>query len=275
MIDRNLQYLSLVEVLYGYPIDGVVLTTGCDKTTPAQIMAAATVDIPAIVLSGGPMLNGWFTASARARGRSCGRRASCSRAARSTRGSSPSCRVVGASAGHCNTMGTATTMNSLAEALGMSLPGCAAIPLPTATPGDGVSDRQAHRRHGARGPEAVGGDDPRGVRERDRRLLRDRRLDERADPGERDRATHRRGARQRRLGAHRVRHPAARQPAARRRVPRRGVLPRGRRARRRRRADRDGQDRQDARHDERQDALREQRGTVHDRPRGDQGTRRR
>jgi dihydroxyacid dehydratase/phosphogluconate dehydratase len=71
-LDRNLAYLGLVEVLYGYPLDGVVLTTGCDKTTPAAIMAAATVNIPAIVLSGGPMLNGWWKASARARARWCG-----------------------------------------------------------------------------------------------------------------------------------------------------------------------------------------------------------
>lgn len=130
-LDRNLTYLGLVEILHGYPIDAVVLTTGCDKTTPAALMAAATVDIPAIVLSGGPMLDGhhegqlvgsgtvvWQSRRMLSRGeineeqfldRACS--------------SAPS-------AGHCNTMGTASTMNAVAEALGMSLPGCAAIPAP-------------------------------------------------------------------------------------------------------------------------------------------------
>lgn len=89
-LDRNLAYLGLVEVLYGYPLDGVVLTTGCDKTTPACVMAAATVNIPAIVLSGGPMLNGWLKGSASVRARSSGRPARCSRRGRSTRRSSPS-----------------------------------------------------------------------------------------------------------------------------------------------------------------------------------------
>ncbi|HXY84233.1 MAG TPA: IlvD/Edd family dehydratase [Gaiellaceae bacterium] len=130
-LDRNLQYLSLVEILYGYPLDGVVLTTGCDKTTPAQLMAAATVDIPAIVLSGGPMLNGWFegertgsgTILWRARELLAEGKIDARRFTELVASSAPS-------AGHCNTMGTATTMNSLAEALGMSLPGCAAIPAP-------------------------------------------------------------------------------------------------------------------------------------------------
>jgi dihydroxy-acid dehydratase len=130
-LDRNLAYLSLVEVLYGYPIDGVVLTTGCDKTTPACIMAAATVNIPAIVLSGGPMLNGWWR----------GQRAGSGTVVWWARQELAAGRldykdfldVVASSApsvGHCNTMGTASTMNALAEALGMSLPGCAAIPAP-------------------------------------------------------------------------------------------------------------------------------------------------
>jgi dihydroxy-acid dehydratase len=130
-LDRNLQYLSLVEVLHGYPIDGVVLTTGCDKTTPAMLMGAATVDLPAIALNGGPMLDGWWKGKRDGSGtiiwesrrllaegkidyeefmqRACS--------------SSPSL-------GHCNTMGTASTMNALAEALGMTLPGAAAIPAP-------------------------------------------------------------------------------------------------------------------------------------------------
>jgi dihydroxy-acid dehydratase len=130
-LDRNLAYLSLVEVLYGYPIDGVVLTTGCDKTTPAAIMAAATVNIPAIVLSGGPMLNGWWkgeragsgTVVWRARADHAAGKISYSEFLDIVASSAPS-------AGHCNTMGTASTMNALAEALGMSLPGCAAIPAP-------------------------------------------------------------------------------------------------------------------------------------------------
>ena len=128
-LDRNLAYLGLVELLYGYPLDGVVLTTGCDKTTPSAIMAASTVDIPAIVLSGGPMLDGWHE----------GRLAGSGMAIWQSR------RRLGAgeideeeflqtamdsapSIGHCNTMGTASTMNALAEALGMSLTGCGNIP---------------------------------------------------------------------------------------------------------------------------------------------------
>ncbi len=130
-LDRNLQYLSLVEVLYGYPIDGVVLTTGCDKTTPAQIMAAATVDIPAIVLSGGPMLNGWFNGERTGSGTILWRaREMMARGELDARGFNELVASSAPSAGHCNTMGTASTMNSLAEALGMSLPGCAAIPAP-------------------------------------------------------------------------------------------------------------------------------------------------
>lgn len=130
-LDRNLQYLSLVEVLHGYPLDGVVLTTGCDKTTPALLMAAATVNIPAIALNGGPMLNGYW------RGRLAGSgtfvwEARKLRAAGEIDDDEFMQMVADAtpSAGHCNTMGTATTMNSLAEALGMSLPGSAAIPAP-------------------------------------------------------------------------------------------------------------------------------------------------
>ena len=130
-LDRNLSYLSLVEVLYGYPLDGVVLTTGCDKTTPAALMAAATVNIPSIILSGGPMLDGHY------KGKKAGSGTIIWEARKlyskgeidydqfmdMATASSPS-------VGHCNTMGTASTMNSIAEALGMSLPGCAIIPAP-------------------------------------------------------------------------------------------------------------------------------------------------
>ncbi len=130
-LDRNLAYLGLVEILFGYPLDGVVLTTGCDKTTPACMMAAATVNIPAIVLSGGPMLNGWHN----------GERTGSGTVVWKSREDMAAGKIdydefmdiVSSSApsvGHCNTMGTASTMNSLAEALGFSLPGCAAIPAP-------------------------------------------------------------------------------------------------------------------------------------------------
>ncbi|MCL4766225.1 MAG: dihydroxy-acid dehydratase family protein [Hyphomicrobiaceae bacterium] len=130
-LDRNLLYLGLVEVLYGYPIDGVVLTTGCDKTTPAQIMAAGTVDIPAIVLSGGPMLNGWHNGERTGSGTIVWRaREMLAKGEIDNRGFLELVASSAPSVGHCNTMGTATTMNSLAEALGMSLPGCAAIPAP-------------------------------------------------------------------------------------------------------------------------------------------------
>src|SRR5579875_1906370 len=130
-LDRNLAYLGLVEILYGYPIDGVVLTIGCDKTTPACLMAAATVDLPAIVLSGGPMNNGWHqgertgsgTIVWKARERLAAGEIDYEQFMELVTSSAPS-------VGHCNTMGTASTMNSLAEALGMSLPGCAAIPGP-------------------------------------------------------------------------------------------------------------------------------------------------
>ncbi len=130
-LDRNLAYLGLVEILMGYFLDGVVLTTGCDKTTPACVMAAATVNIPAIVLSGGPMLNGWRhgertgsgTVVWQARSDLAEGKIDYEEFMALVTSSAPSI-------GHCNTMGTASTMNALAEALGMSLPGCAAIPAP-------------------------------------------------------------------------------------------------------------------------------------------------
>src|ERR1700734_3280253 len=130
-IDRNLAYLGLVEVLHGYPIDGVVLTTGCDKTTPACLMGAATVNIPAIVLSGGPMLDGWFNGKLAGSGTVVWEARKL--LAEGKIGYDAYMDMVVSSApsvGHCNTMGTASSMNSLAEALGMSLPGCAMIPAP-------------------------------------------------------------------------------------------------------------------------------------------------
>ncbi len=135
-LDRNLSYLGLVEVLYGYPLDGVVLTIGCDKTTPAALMAAATVNLPAIALSVGPMLNGWH-ASDKQGGTRTGSgtivwkaREMLSRGEIDDTGFIKLVASSAPSTGYCNTMGTATTMNSLAEALGMSLPGSAAIPAP-------------------------------------------------------------------------------------------------------------------------------------------------
>ncbi|MEL8055182.1 MAG: IlvD/Edd family dehydratase [Pseudomonadota bacterium] len=131
-LDRNLAYLGLVETLQGYPLDGVVLTTGCDKTTPSQIMAAATVNLPAIVLSGGPMLNGHHRGNSKigsgtinwiAREKYAAGEIDVDGFMQLAGSSAPS-------AGHCNTMGTALSMNTIAEALGMSLPGCAAIPAP-------------------------------------------------------------------------------------------------------------------------------------------------
>jgi dihydroxy-acid dehydratase len=130
-LDRNLAYMALVEVLYGYPLDGVVLTVGCDKTTPACLMAAATVDIPAIALSVGPMLSAWAdgkrigsgTVVWRARERFAAGEIDRAAFIKLVASAAPS-------TGYCNTMGTATTMNSLAETLGMSLPGSAAIPAP-------------------------------------------------------------------------------------------------------------------------------------------------
>jgi dihydroxy-acid dehydratase len=130
-LDRNLAYLGLVEVMCGYPLDGVVLTTGCDKTTPACLMAAATVNLPAIVLSGGPMIDSYY------KGKLAGSGMALWEARRMLAGGEidedellDMVLASVPSAGHCNTMGTALSMNSLAEALGMSLPGCAAIPAP-------------------------------------------------------------------------------------------------------------------------------------------------
>src|SRR6188768_3614252 len=130
-LDRNLAYLSLVELLYGYPIDGVVLTVGCDKTTPACLMAAATVNIPAIALSVGPMLNGWHRGERVGSGTIVWKARELLAAGEIDKAGFV--KLVASSApstGYCNTMGTATTMNSLTEALGMSLPGSAAIPAP-------------------------------------------------------------------------------------------------------------------------------------------------
>jgi dihydroxy-acid dehydratase len=130
-IDRNLAYMALVEILHGYPIDAVVLTTGCDKSTPSQVMAAATVDIPTIVLSGGPMLDGWFEGELVGSGAAIWKSRRLLAAGQIDEAKFMDIATASApSVGHCNTMGTASTMNALAEALGLSLTGCAAIPAP-------------------------------------------------------------------------------------------------------------------------------------------------
>ncbi|WP_117196231.1 IlvD/Edd family dehydratase [Rhizobium terrae] len=130
-LDRNLAYLGLVELLYGYPLDGVVLTIGCDKTTPAMLMAAATANIPAIALSVGPMLNGWHKGERTGSGTIVWKAREMLAAGEiDTTGFMDLVASSAPSVGYCNTMGTATTMNSLAEALGMQLPGSAAIPAP-------------------------------------------------------------------------------------------------------------------------------------------------
>lgn len=130
-LDRNLAYLGLVEILHGYPLDGVVLTTGCDKTTPACLMAAATTDLPAIVLSGGPMLDGYHKGQLIGSGTVLWHARNLMAAGEiNYEGFMEMTTAASPSVGHCNTMGTALSMNALAEALGMSLPGCASIPAP-------------------------------------------------------------------------------------------------------------------------------------------------
>ena len=130
-LDRNLAYMGLVELLYGYPLDGVVLTIGCDKTTPACLMAAATVNIPTIALSVGPMLNGWHDGERTGSGTIVWKaREMMARGELDYNGFMELVASSAPSVGYCNTMGTATTMNSLAEALGMQLPGSASIPAP-------------------------------------------------------------------------------------------------------------------------------------------------
>jgi Dehydratase family len=215
-LDRNPAYLGLVEVLYGYPLDGVVLMTGCDKTTPACLMAAATVNTPAIVLSGGPMLDGYHD----------GKRAGSGVVVWQARLDHAAGKmdykeffeIVADSApsiGHCNSMGTASTMNAMAETLGMSLPGCAAIPAPYRQRGQiayatGVRAVEVVRE----GPETVRYFDARRFRERDRRPLGDRRLDQRVDPPQRHRPAYRRQPGDRGPGKNRLRRAAPRQHAA-------------------------------------------------------------
>ena len=270
MLDRNLQYLCLVEMLYGYPLDGVVLTTGCDKTTPAQIMAACTVDIPAIALNAGPMLNGWYNGERTGSGTIVWKARELMAAGKIDY--AQFLKLVASSApstGHCNTMGTASTMNSLAEALGMMLPGTAAIPAP-------YRDRQEMAYlTGKRIVEMVREDlKPTDILTRE--AFENCIVVNSAIGGSTNAPVHL-NAIARHIGVKLdnddwekigYEHPAARQPAAGRRVPRRGLLPRRRRAGGGRRADREGQD-QAGDDGQRQDAHRELRRPLHQRPQGD------
>ena len=270
-LDRNLAYLGLVEVLHGYPIDGVVLTTGCDKTTPACLMGAATVNIPAIVLSGGPMLDGWWQGRLSGSGTIVweGRKLF----AEGKIGYDEFMQMVSSSApsvGHCNTMGTATSMNSLAEALGMSLPGCAAIPAPYRE--RGWMAYETGKRIVGMVQENLRPSDimtQAGVRERGGRRGGAGRVVELPDPHGGDRAAHGRGAHAGRLAAPRPGNPAAVRRAAGRAVPRREIPSRRRRARgdEGTAAGRQAARRRDDRH--RQDPRREPARRAGRRPRGD------
>jgi dihydroxy-acid dehydratase len=166
-LDRNLAYLSLVETLFGYPLDGVVLTIGCDKTTPACLMAAATVNIPAIALSVGPMLNGNFKGKRTGSGTIVWKARQMLAAGEiDYKGFIELVASSAPSTGFCNTMGTATTMNSLTEALGMSLPGNAAIPAPHRDRAECAYHTGADRGNGARRPQAFRCSDPLGLPQR-------------------------------------------------------------------------------------------------------------
>ncbi len=230
MLFRNLASMDVEEAIRGNPVDGVVLMTGCDKTTPALLMGAASCDVPAIVLSGGPMLNGKF------RGKDIGSGTDVWRFAEEVKAGEMSLAdfmdaeaCMSRSVGHCNVMGTASTMNSMAEALGMSLPGCAAIPAADSR------RRVIAQLTGRRIVEMVHEDlrileDPhaREFSQRGPRERRARRLDQRGDPPAGDRRPRRRRVRPRRLGPLRPRDPDARRHHAVRPFSHGGLLLRGR-----------------------------------------------
>ena len=258
-LDRNLAYLGLVEMLYGYPIDGVVLTIGCDKTTPALLMAAATVNIPAIALSVGPMLNGWFRGERTGSGTIVWKaRELMAKGELDYAGFLDLVASSAPSTGYCNTMGTATTMNSLAEALGMQLPGGAAIPAP-------YRDREEMAwRTGKRIVDMVREDlKPSDIMTRGA-FLNAIRVNS-AIGGSTNAPIHLNAIARhlgvelddRRLAGLRRGDPAAGQPAAGRRVSRRGLLPCRRRAGGLRPADRAGPDRRDGDDRQRPDRRRE------------------
>ena len=201
-LDRNLAYLGLVEILFGYPIDGVVLTTGCDKTTPACLMAAATVNIPAIALSVGPMLNGWHKGERTGSGTIVWKAREMLAAGRDRlSGLHQAGRLVGAldrllqHDGH----GDDDELADRGARHGPARIGGDPGPL-SRPPGSRLSDRAPDRRDGRRRPQAVRHPDPRGVHQRDPGQQRDRRIDQRAAPPDRDRAPHRRRARSSTIG---------------------------------------------------------------------------
>jgi hypothetical protein len=188
MLTRNLASMDVEESIRGNPIDGVVLLVGCDKTTPALLMGAASVDVPAIVVTGGPMLNGKHNGKDIGSGTAVWQLSEQVKAGTLKLNEFLAAEAgMSRSAGTCNTMGTASTMACMAEALGTSLPHNAAIPRWIPAPGARAYVGHAHRGDGARRPEAVEDPDARGVRERDPRERRDRRLDQCSDPPEGDR----------------------------------------------------------------------------------------
>ena len=230
MLLRNLMAMDVEESIRGNPIDGVVLLAGCDKTTPAMVMGAASVDLPALMVSGGPMLTG------RLEGRPLGSGTDVWRMSEEVRAGTLSEdeflaaeSTMTRSAGFCNPMGTASTMASMVEALGFTLPDNAAIPAARrpAQPA-GPPERPADRRDGARRPAPVRGADPPGVRERHPGAVGHRRLDQRRHPPAGDRRSGRRRPDARRLRPGRLAPAAAGQPHAGGRVPDGGLL-RGRR----------------------------------------------
>ena len=263
-LDRNLSYLSIVEVLYGYPLDGVVLTIGCDKTTPACLMAAATVDIPAICLSSGPMLNGWYKGQRTGSGTIVWMaREKLATGELDYEGFVDLVATSAPSTGFCNTMGTATTMNSLTEALGMSLPGNAAIPAPYRERGQMAYE--TGRRivdDGGGGPDTVQDHDAQGLRECHCGEHGHWRLDQRAQSSQ----CHCRSSWNRAdgagLGEARLRPAAAGQPPACGRISRRGLSPRRRRARRGGGTHQGRQDPRGLHHGQWQDHRRELQGQV-------------
>ena len=251
MLWRNLMSMDVEESLRANPLDGVVLLCGCDKTTPAQLMGAASVDLPTICMPGGPMLNGRWRDEEVGSGTDLWRISDLRR-----RGELSDEEYLEVEAGysrsdgHCNTMGTASTMTSMAEALGTTLTGAAADPGGRLAPARARPHHRApHRADGARRPAALADPHARGVPQRDRDAARARRLDQRRHPPARDRrpARHRPAARALRRAL--ARGAVPRQPQALRRVPD-GAVPRGRRRAggdgrdqglaRARRADRDG-----------------------------------
>ena len=259
-LDRNLAYLGLVEVLFGYPLDGVVLTTGCDKTTPACIMAAATVNIPAIVLSGGPMLDGYSRNGKLARlghRRVAGARGHRGRQDR-LQGIYRHRRRVGAVDRPLQHHGHGLDHERHGRGAWHVAAGLRRDPgALSRARANRLRDRPARGRNRARGSKALGHSHPRSVRECDRRLLGNRRLDQCADPSGRHRAACRRFAFGRGLGDDRLRRAASGQHAAGRRISRRGLLSRRRFAGGDARTTRGGPSARRSAHRQRQDHGRE------------------